>query len=539
MMQKKIEFTPAQIEIIKTYISLITKKKISQPNFADMDKMEVSNAKIRHHFHSLAGLRKAAKQYSPDTFLNIIDEEIFSPKVLASIKEKVSDTQKFVITTAITGCRVHTGFYEALKRYCKRNKAMLLILPATDPASRAGWELDGILKNEHIVFSDLALNSNCFISSIKLSAKQIDPVTGLGRIGQRQGSFIYASPKQRMKVIANSNKSLPRVMMTTGAITRPNYSTDRYMSERTAYISMIDHVMGALIVEVQDDKIFHFRQIQAEKSGAFADMGVYYKADGVGKLLPLARVFGDYHAGQTDLVAEAALMRLQQSVPANTLVFHDIFNGLSVSHHEMVQHIMRAKRFAKDQLSILNELSHVSATLNRWGKQAEKLVIAKANHDEHLERYLDEGRYVKDPINKKVALQLALAMVDGLDPLKYGVENIIGLKCKEQVRWLTRDEDFKLAGVECGAHGDEGANGGSGSISALEHAYGNAIVAHTHTPEILRGIFRIGTTSLLDLDYNSGPSGWMHTNCDLYPNGGRQLINIINGKYGLADGQEK
>ena len=45
------------------------------------------------------------------------------------------------------------------------------------------------------------------------------------------------------------------------------------------------------------------------------------------------------------------------------------------------------------------------------------------------------------------------------------------------------------------------------------------------------GLVGEGTNSLLRLDYNSGPSSWLHTDCIVYANGKRSLINFIEGKW--------
>ena len=113
------------------------------------------------------------------------------------------------------GCPVHQGFLDSIRTYCDKKDAMLLVLPAADPASAGDWNLDKELGIQSIVFGDIKLNSNLFICSIKLSAKQIDPTTGLSRIGQRNGSFIYASPKQRLKFMPVSNIKYPHAEMTT------------------------------------------------------------------------------------------------------------------------------------------------------------------------------------------------------------------------------------------------------------------------------------------------------------------------------------
>jgi len=527
---KKPVFSPTQLEIIRAYIKLIG-KRIIHPSLTDLEKIGITKAKIRHHFQTLQDLREAAKAYSPDTFLNIIDSSIFSPKHLQSIRTKAENRSTFVITTAVTGCQVHAGFLASIKRFCERNKAMMIVLPATDPAARAGWTLDAKLKREAVLHGELKLNDNCFLSKVKLSAKHIDPATGMDHIVQRRGSFIYASPKQRLRVVPTSGE-YPRIGMTTGAITHANYETDRYLSDRTAYISTVDHTIGALIVEVVDDEIFHFRQVQAEKSGAFVDMGVYYKPDGIGKLLPIARILGDYHAGQHDPIAEAAFMRLQAKVPAASIIFHDLFNGLSVNHHESNKHILRSIRYRRGQLCLESEFKSVVEVLDRWSEVAEKLHVVASNHNEFLNKYLDEGRYVKDYQNKLFALELALEMAREKNPLRHGVENMLGLKNPKALNWLDRKAKLILAGVRLSQHGDEY---GATNMKNQSNVYGDAVTAHLHAPGIWRGIFRVGTTSLMDLDYNVGPSGWMHTGCDLYPNGARSLISVIAGKYCAND----
>lgn len=529
-MIKKPEFSPAQVEIIRAYIKLIG-KRIHHPSRADLETLGITESKVKYNFGNYSKLRLAAKAYSPDTFLNIIDSSIFSPKHLHNIKEKAGKKSVFLITTAVTGCQVHKGFLKSMKRFCERNKAMIIVLPATDPAAKAGWELDPILKKEAILMDELKLNSNCFLSKVKLSAKHIDPATGMDHIVQRRGSFIYAAPKQRLRVIPSENQ-YPRISMTTGACTVANYATDRYMSERTAYISTVDHTIGCLVVEVEDDNIYHYRQIQAEKSGAFVDMGIYYKPEGIGRMNPLARVLGDYHAGQHDEAAEQAFLRLQKKIPAGRIIFHDLFNGLSVNHHESSKHILRAIRHMGGELCIEKELKEVAGVLNRWREVADHMDVVASNHNEFLPRYLNEGRYVKDYPNKIIALKLALAMAEGQDPLRFGVQNLVGLKDPKAVNWLTRKNSLLIAGVQCGRHGDEYA---AKTVKQQSNTYGDAVTAHIHAPEIWRGIFRVGTTSLLDLDYNEGPSGWMHTGCDIYPNGARQLINVIEGRYSAND----
>lgn len=524
-------------KILKVYADL-AKKLRRHVKMNDLVDSGYTKDTVTHYFRSLTRLSEEAREKYPDSFHDIAVKDILEPKTLQQLEDTVKKYNKFVITTAVTSCSADVNFLKSIQSYCTKHDAALLVLVASDPAhnkefgkDHGSFDKEIIKYGGHIVITDTAMNSNLYLSTIKLSAKHIDPITGLGRIGQRNGSFIYASPKQRLKAVPVSNSKLPHFLMTTGAVTKPNYASGNYMSDRTAYIADNDHVMGALVVEIVDNKIYHFRQVQADKDGSFIDLAHQYSSDGkVTYVEPEAFVLGDWHSGQTDPKASKAFIEVIKAFKIKTVVLHDAFDGLSINHHEEKQLILLAQRAEKKQLDLKNEMVGLAKDLNMFNEIVDQVVMVKSNHDEFLERYLQSGKYVEDPQNHRIALQLALAMLDGEDPLKHGVE-MLGLKEKSKVLWLKRDEDFKIARIQLGAHGDKGANGSKGSLQAIESAYGQSVSGHSHTPEILRGAWQVGTTSLLKQEYNKGPSSWLHTSCLVYPNGSRQLINVINGKW--------
>jgi hypothetical protein len=521
--------TPKQKEILKIYKSIIIKKgfKPSYPDFMDHG---ITKHTIKDRFRSLTNLTSIARKEIPEAFKNIVDSYVFTKEKHDKLTGIAKSGNRFVITTAVSGASVDINFLRSIKQYCKLNKAHLLIIPCSDPASNNGWELDSCLSNEYIVFNDVALNNNIFINSIELSAKNIKPITGLERIGQRDGSFIFASPKQFMEPVAVGNTKLPHVIMTTGAITKPNYATEKYLSKRTAYIANHDHTMGAVIVETQNDDIFYFRQIQADSNGAFIDIGTMYNGKKVTKVNADAFVTGDRHCGETCPVADKVWSEVKDLVKPKYVIEHDIFNGLSINHHTYNRKLTRSK--IVNNIGIDKELQFVADYLNTEAKKR-KIVIVKSNHDEWLNNYLEEGLYIDDPKNLKTSLKLALSVLEGKDPVKTGVEMLLDENVKSNIIWLSRDESFKVAGIELGAHGDKGANGSKGSLVSLEKAYGNCVVGHSHTPKINRGAWQVGTSTHLKLGYNKGPSSWMQSSCIVYPNGSRQLINVIEGKWCL------
>ena len=521
-------------QIVKDYIDLAGSLDRAV-KMSDLNDIGHTKDSINHHFQSLARLDSVAREQSPDDFGDVSVSSLLGPKALSQLQGAVGKYKRFVITTAVTGCKVKQGFYDSIKTYCSLKDAALLILaqstPSTNRAKGNYGYIDKRLAGEYLVVADTALNSNFYISTIKLSAKQIDPITGLGRIGQRNGSFVYASPKQRLKAVPVSNTKHPHFLMTTGAITESNYVTSNYMAERTASIADNDHVIGAIIVEIEDDNYYYFRQIQADVDGSFIDLGQRYTPKFSVACPAEVLVLGDWHAGETDPVAVGVWKEVADLVKPKMLVLHDVFNGLSINHHEEEKQILKAQRAEANQLNLRAEIENLALDLESLSTWADEVIITRSNHDEFLERYLQSGTYVEDPQNHRYALDLAAAMIDGYDPLAYAVERVnvnIGLS---KVRWLTRDSDFKVARIQLAYHGDKGANGAKGTLQAMESAYGISVTGHSHTPEILRGAWAVGTSSFLKLSYNVGISSWMQSSILIYPNGMRQMIHCVDGKW--------
>lgn len=494
---------------------------------------------IKHHFSSLSKLEEIAREEYPNEFFDVEIADLLEDNDLSDKLHKViKQHKKFIITTAVTGCVAHEGFHASLKSFCKQNKAALLILVASDPAhnkscNKGGYgTIDAKLAKECMVVEDTYLNSNFFISTIKLSAKQINPTTGLSDIGQRKGSFVFASPKQSMTLESTSNEKLPHVMMTTGAITIPNYVSEMYMSERTAYIADKHHVMGAIYVNIFDDEVYGYTQIQMlNEEGSFVHFGKRYHPNGkITNEVPEALICGDWHSGETDHLVRLCTEEMLTFFKPKKAVLHDVFNGKSINHHEENNMIVKAQHFMQGVPSLEQEFIGLRDDLDWFSKQVEEVVVVKSNHDEFLSKdYLRYAKYARDSQNHYFSLDLAKAMIEGKDPLKFAVEKV-GLKAKN-IRWLQRDEDFKVAGIQLGAHGDIGPSGTRGNIKNMRKSYGQSVTGHSHSPGIFHGAFVVGTSSFLKLGYTQGPSNWLQTHACVYSDGSRQLINMIDGKW--------
>ena len=531
-----------QTEVINKYLKIVAKKK-AHPTRAEMIRVGVSRDKVHRLFGSFAVLRDLAKKENPSVFDGVIDQEVFSPRNLKKLEGEISHYKRFILTTVVPGQKPHKAGIKSLKTMAKALKAKLLFQLAIDPAHNLDGDPDlrpdPFFAAETLVVSDLQLNSNFFISNVRVGAKQINPLHGLKRIGQRTGSFVVASPKQCMETVAVAENKLPRILLTAGACTIPNYSTTRFVSERTAYVAEEDHQLGALIIEIVDNRRYHFRHVQIEPSGNIVDFGIYYQGDRISKLPPSVFSIADWHTGETDPQAKKAWFECSDQTGCKTWVLHDLFNGKSVNHHDKNKLVTLTKRAELGQLLLAEEFKLVAKNLIEIIDHGISVVVARSNHDDFLDKWLESGDFLTDPYNLRIALKLFEAKLDGKNVLQFGVEEFGGLpeKYRSKIKWLLRTDSYKVAGIEYGAHGDKGANGSKASVTTLENGYGRGTFGHAHSPSIVRQIYTNGTSSYLKVDFNrdEGPSSWLHASTLGYKNGSRQLVVAIEGEYTMPD----
>jgi len=494
------------------------------PSYSDLGFKRNDIVKL---FKSKSELDKQARKLYPKRFEEVKNPKVWNRSRFDNLKDTIRNNDTFIITTAIGECDVDYKFLRSIKTYCKENNAKLLILVADQKLDC----LDEDLKKEQVVFDDIKLNNNLFISTIKILPKMIEPVTGLDRIGGKRGSFIFGSPKQRLRYIPVSRKDkMPHCIMTTGSITLPKYIGAKYYQKRTDYLAEQDHKMGAVIVNIENQEYYHFRQIQADKSGGFVDLGKYYQGDKSSETETETVVFGDLHTGDTDPNAMKCWEQLCRDIKAKSIVVHDGFNGHSINHHERDDIINRTITYQNNRNGLKKELDEYAQLLNRLTKTHDKIYIVKSNHDDFLYKYLRKGWYIEDPENHLISLDLAKDMILGKNPIQEYVSKKIDHPNK--IIWLDRDDDIYIENIKISDHGDKGSNGSRGrSLKSLEKTSHKSIVAHSHSPEILRDFWRVGTSTKLKLSYTEGPSSWFHTSGVIYKGGHRQLINSINGRY--------
>lgn len=528
MVQETEARTDTKARVVETYVDL--SKKLNRPPTQSelVEQLDIGRTTVKDTVGSMEKLHALAVELLPDEMEELFTSDSFTPQQFQKNLKAIKKHKRFFLTTAVSGCRVPRKHWESLQQFCDETDRLPIFLPIADPA-RPNFQngvlfFDTVLKDQVMVFDDFSLNDNCYVSNIKTSAKQIVPTTGLTRIGRRSGTFIYASPKLSLESVANAHDT-PLMVITTGAITEPDYSTDRYMSDRTAYIATHDHAMAGVVIDIIDEKVFHWRPVEFDEKGRLVDLGKMYDGKSVQDTKCVVYL-PDGHVAQQDQEAMKAFDQILTVLEPHAKLRGDSFDGLAINGHNRRKHVTRAK--LKMQLDLEKEINEYVQSTNNEVRNVDKFYEIASNHNDRIEWWLEDGGYVKDPVNYRIGHEMAQYLLDGKNPLEEAARKR-GLSKK--VVFLKRDQQCEIYGVELGYHGDIADHGSRGNLEKFDKALGKCVVGHSHVPRIFRRAWSVGTSSHLREGWNKGPQAWCHSLAVVYENGSRQLIHVIKGRW--------
>ncbi len=458
--------------------------------------------------------------------------------------------KRFLITSAQNNTDVHQGFLASLKQAAEFYKAEIVVIPYRykNPTSQAEnhstaldyeWadELQPYLHNVR-----KKLNDNLILcADVKTQPTATHPLSSLeGMTGAE--SCIIGHPKMQFKAIAVPSGKYPKILTTTGACTVRDYS-----DTKAGAIGKFHHFLGAIIVEVVNNREFHVRQINANRQdGSFTDWAHCFTPTGVTKA-PRAKSLrcGDTHVRVTCPDVDAATFGkngIVEQLDPETLIFDDVFDGETVNPHEEGDLFLVAARAKEHRTDVRAELQQVVEFLNaRAGNR--NVVIVDSNHHDFLRRWVVKtlNRGCHDPRNVRLFAESVVHMYDTAlmtpggaeygDPFQYWMKKM-GLKAN--IRCLERDESFVIMGVENGLHGNDGPNGAKGSVQNLSKLGVRVNSGHGHTPAIEGGHYRSGTSTPRRQSYHRGPNSNLNTHILQYANGARCLVTIIGRKFRLS-----
>jgi hypothetical protein len=217
------------------------------------------------------------------------------------------------------------------------------------------------------------------------------------------------------------------------------------------------------------------------------------------------------------------------------VILHDVFDGNSISHHEMKDPFIQYGKELAGTNDLGKEIEGMMVGLEVFNK-FENVVIVRSNHDDFLDRWLKNEDWKKQPTfkNSRLYMQLSDILLEqyGKDP--YRVSGVIPCLINQRYpkfKTLGRSASYKVKDWELGQHGDVGSNGSRGSLLQFRKLNTKIVVGHYHSPGRKDGAIAVGTSTKLRVGYNNGASSWLQSHVIIHNDGKAQHINFINGEF--------
>jgi hypothetical protein len=454
-------------------------------------------------------------------------------------KRRKADKNKnrFIITWAQNNTSVHLSFFNNIKAYADFINADIHVIAGRykNPTSLSEENAEDYWVNEVSPYLDANRHNIhkyvSVMSDVKIHPTATNPMSGLAGMSGIN-SCIFGSPKVQMEMIPVLEGNKPKMMLTTGAVTLMNY-TDSKSGKKGEF----HHTFGFVIVEIKDDSTFFVRQVTADDdNGSFTDL--YYKVENgdVKKIDEIsAIVLGDIHYGHHDEEVLNKTFDLMNTLKPEHVILHDVFDGNSISHHEMKDPFMQYAKEVEGSNSVENEINAMLDGLENF-TNFKNVVIVRSNHDDFLDRWLKNEDWKKQPTSKNslVYMEYSAMLLKQYAKDRYSVKGVIPeLINKRFPNFITlgRNESYKVNSWELGQHGDVGSNGSRGSLLQFRKLNTKIIVGHYHSPGRKDGALSVGTSTKLRVGYNNGASSWLQSHVIIHKDGKAQHINFINGEY--------
>lgn len=469
--------------------------------------------------------------------------------------------KRYYLTSAQDYTKLHAVAWKNLLAFVEHDDAKLLISTfkydkdAMGQRERAKWEtreaeLRALYPAEILPYVcddrvNIAPNLT-FCGELNILPTAEYPLSGLESYTHRN-STIVPHPKIEVRSVPTMKGEGVKLMFTTGCITQRNY-----IKRKVGYKAEHFHAYGALIVEVDDKGRWYCRQVTLGHDGTMYDMDrrAYNGRVTTGHRVQ-AITWGDVHASRLDEVCARVSWGKQKTSMLETLRpyeqhVHDLLDFSGRSHHtrrdphEVYASHKQGKWEATHEFRITADV-----LWNQIARPWCDTYVVNSNHDRHLDRWLKEVDWRFDPANAKTLLAMNLAWLDAIDakrsfmPSEHALllyKPPVDSATEARVRFLPEDASHVLlpeidGGIECGLHGDRGANGAKGTLQGFANVDRKINFADKHAIGWRNHALGVGTSGVLDMGFNKGLSSWTHAHGVTYVNGQRAIYSIWKGKW--------
>ena len=462
---------------------------------------------------------------------------------------------RWLVTAAQDETQISEPFWKNLQAYAAHIGAQIKVAGFTynkslfeDHASRTAVFAEGV--REFMVHEDEYLGPLLFAAKMNILPTAVRPLSGLETYSRGAWAIFPHAKRQLLSVPALSDNH-PAMVMTSGTCTIPNY-----IEKKAGLKAEFHHTIGATIVEVDDMNRVFCRQIDAGRDGSIQDLDVLVRNGEVFEGQTVEQIsWGDIHREKLDPVVAMTAWGLdietgEVTDAENSMfyklrprhqAFHDLLDFQARNHHRRGDHHFMFQMLRDGTDRVEDGLKACAAFLRATAADWCKSVVVASNHNDALPRWLREADPREDPANLRIWCHLNdkfyQAMEDGneeFDVVQYAMSQYdeIGLA---DIAFVPRNGSYVVCqehgGIETALHGDQGPNGARGTATSMIKVATRMNIGHAHSAAILDGVYVAGLCGLMDQGYNSGPSGWTHTQIVTYPNSKRTLVTFIDGKY--------
>jgi hypothetical protein len=446
-----------------------------------------------------------------------------------------SDKKIFLVTSAQNATSINKNLLTNMEAYAKFIDAEILVIPfryknptsvfTTEQENDDWWDKSLV---KYLTLKRCNLNNGISIlSDIKIQPTASNPLQGLEGM-TNDHSCVVGHPRLELKTLPVMEGCRPKIMLTSGAITQPNYT-----DSKRGKTGEFHHSFGFAIVEIKDDESYFFRQVSANNSGNFIDL-FYYVKDGeiIREDTVEAIALGDIHVRNCDKrITDITLNNLFLKLKPKKIFIHDIIDSQSVSHHNLKDPFLLHKLEMTDSNSLSKEVNEMIDWLQPF--ESYDTYIVKSNHDEHIDRFLCETDWRKMTSIKNAIpyMEYSMAKLKGEAP--NGIVPFIINKHYPKFKCLGDNDNVTVKGYLMSIHGHIGASGSRGSLQQYSKMSTKTVTGHSHSIGRIGGSVSVGTSTHLRLEYNKGASAWINAHGIVNRLGKFQHIVFFNTKDGM------
>lgn len=462
--------------------------------------------------------------------------------------------RRYLLTSAQDDTDIHEPFWQNLLAYGEHIGAEVVVGPFTynkavfsDHETRSGCFRAAL--QPYLRYDRMDLGPIVFCAEMNTLPTAKDPLSGLDAYtGTKWGVFPHA--KIALVTVPTLVGHMPKQIMTTGCVTRPNY-----IQKKAGLVAEFHHCIGATLVEIDTENRVWCRQINATSDGAFQDLESVVREGVVSRDHRVEAIgWGDIHDPKLDRqVAMAAWgidIDTREAQPGFSMIdvlrpryqfFHDLLDFTARNHHRIKDHRFRFAMLHAGTDLVRDEVHGAARFLRLSERDFCRSVVVFSNHDDALGRWLDSADFREDPANAPYFLELQLARYRAIErgerhhnifreALSWADERNL-----DGITFVDDHESFLICqdsgGIECAMHGHLGINGARGSARGFQKTSVRTNRGHDHSPSIHGGVYTGGLSGTMDQGYNRGLSGWMHSHILTYKSGKRTLVTMWDGRW--------